>query len=129
MAKNSKKELNSAKELRESGDRISVNILVDYKTKGTYLFDFCQDLGVGGVFIATEKPNAVGEEFELSFTIPDSRQTLTVMGKVTWVQPKLAGKPTVYPGMGVQFLNFSGEKRKILEDFVKRYGALQKKPA
>lgn len=129
MAKNSKKDLNLAKEQRESGDRISVNILVDYKNKGTYLFDFCQDLGAGGVFIATERPNAVGEEFELSFTIPDSRQTLTVMGKVTWVQPKVTGKPNIYPGMGVQFLNFSGEKRKILEDFVKRYGALQRKPA
>lgn len=129
MAKNSKKSSAGADENRVSGERIPVNILVDYKSQGTYLFDFCRDLGAGGVFIATEKPSAVGEELELSFTIPDAKKTLSVKGKVTWIQSKIETKPQVSPGMGVQFQDFSSEQRKMLEEFVERYAALVKKPA
>ncbi len=129
MAKNSKKSASTVEESRISGERIPVNILVDYKSKGTYLFDFCHDLGAGGVFIATEKPSAVGDELELSFTIPDAKKTLSVKGKVTWTQSKVEAKPHVSPGMGVQFKDFSSEQRQTLEEFVKRYAAFQKKPA
>jgi type IV pilus assembly protein PilZ len=129
MAKNSKKSSAQGDENRVSGERIPVNILVDYKSKGTYLFDFCRDLGAGGVFIATDKPSAVGEELELSFTIPDAKKTLSVKGKVTWIQSKIETKPQVSPGMGVQFQEFSSEQRKMLEEFVARYAALVKKPA
>jgi len=129
MAKNSKKSASPGEESRISGERIPVNILVDYKSKGTYLFDFCRDLGAGGVFIATDKPSAVGEELELSFTIPDAKKTLSIKGKVTWIQAKIEAKPHVSPGMGVQFKDFSSEQRRMLEEFVERYAAFLKKPA
>jgi len=118
-----------SEDLRETGQRIDVNILVDYQAKGTYLFDFCKDLGTGGVFIATEHPQAVGEELNLSFTIPDSKKTLSVKGKVMWTQPKVTGRSDILAGMGIQFRDFTPEQRKLLEEFVNRYGSLLKKPA
>lgn len=127
MGQKSKK--NGNDELRETGKRIAVNILVDYQAKGNYLFDFCTDLGAGGVFIATEQPQNLGEELQLSFTIPDSKKTLTLKGKVVWIQPKVSAKPEIQAGIGVQFIEFTPEQRKVLEDFVTRYGTLLKKPA
>lgn len=109
-------------ESRTSGERIPVNLLVDYQSKeGHYLFDFCKDLGTGGIFIQTERPLGQGEELELTFTIPDSKKTLAAKGKVMWVQQRIKDRPELTAGMGVQFMNFAKEQRTQLEEYIKRY--------
>lgn len=101
--------------------RLPVQLLVDYRSKnGSYLFDFCRDLGTGGVFIETENPLKTGEEVSLTFTIPDSKETLAATGKVIWVQKALPEK-NLPAGMGVQFDEFTGEQRTLLQDFLRRY--------
>lgn len=113
-------DLASAKEGR-SGRRVPIQLLVDYKSGGSYLFDFCKDLGTGGVFIQTDKPLPMGSPIELTFTIPDSKETLVTKGTVIWVQAPVVEKEELVAGMGVQFSGFSGEQRRILESFVQRY--------
>jgi type IV pilus assembly protein PilZ len=103
--------------------RIPIQMLVDYRSGGNYLFDFCRDMGTGGVFIETLKPLAVGSDLELTFTIPDSKETLRTSGKVIWSQPPIADRKDVSAGMGVQFENFSAQNRKLLDEFIARYGA------
>ncbi len=108
---------------REDGrgsQRVPIQLLVDYQCGGNYLFDFCKDLGAGGVFIETNSPLDHGSEVKLVFTLPDSKETLEARGRVIWVQAKVPGKD-LSPGMGVQFENFDNRQRKILEDFVARY--------
>jgi type IV pilus assembly protein PilZ len=101
--------------------RVPVNLLVDYRCDGNYLFDFCRDLGAGGVFINTPKPLALGSDIELTFTIPDSKETLHAAGKVIWVQAIVDGRADLSPGMGVQFSAFDKSSRKLLEKFVERF--------
>ncbi len=101
--------------------RVPIQLLVDYKADGHYLFDFCKDLGAGGVFIQTTKPLPTGANIDLTFTIPDSKETLMTRGTVIWVQAPVAERKDLTPGMGVQFAAFSSEQRIVLEEFVKRY--------
>lgn len=101
--------------------RVPIQLLVDYKADGSYLFDFCRDLGTGGVFIQTSKPLPTGSDIDLTFTIPDSKETLNTKGTVIWAQQPVAGRKDLVPGMGVQFSGFSGEQRRLLEGFVERY--------
>jgi type IV pilus assembly protein PilZ len=108
-----------------SGFRVPVQLLVDYRADGHYLFDFCRDLGTGGVFIQTTSPLNTGADIELTFTIPDSKETLSTKGKVIWVQSTIADRPDLIPGMGVQFATFDVEQRETLERFVARYAAAQ----
>ena len=108
---------------RTSGTRIPIQLLVDYKADGNYLFDFCKDLGEGGVFIETKNPKKQGSELELTFTIPDSKQTLSTKGKVIWVQEPIEGRQDLTPGMGIQFESFDSNDRKTLEEFVRRYSS------
>jgi uncharacterized protein (TIGR02266 family) len=108
---------------KESGrlnQRIPIQLLVDYRCDGNYLFDFCRDLGTGGVFIETKNPLEHGATVDLVFTLPDSKETLEAKGKVIWVQSEIPGKGLT-PGMGVQFDSFDAHQRKVLEDFVSRY--------
>lgn len=104
-----------------SGRRVPIQLLVDYKADGNYLFDFCKDLGTGGVFIQTNKPLPTGSAIDLTFTIPDSKETLIAKGTVIWVQDVVTDRKDLVPGMGVQFKAFSGEQRRLLEEFVVRY--------
>ncbi len=104
-----------------SGRRVPIQLLVDYKADGNYLFDFCKDLGTGGVFIQTNKPLPTGSAIDLTFTIPDSKETLIAKGTVIWVQGAVGERKDLVPGMGVQFKGFSGEQRRLLEEFVVRY--------
>ena len=100
--------------------RVPVQLLVDYRSEGNYLFDFCRDLGTGGVFIETTKPLSHGSVVELTFTLPDSKETLEAKGRVIWVQTAIPEKNTA-AGMGVQFEEFTQEQRVILQEFVDRY--------
>lgn len=102
--------------------RIPIQMLVDYRSGGNYLFDFCRDLGTGGVFIETNSPLTVGSHLELTFTIPDSKETLQTVGKVIWSQQPVSERKDITPGMGVQFDNFSEQNRKLLDNFIQRYG-------
>ena len=104
-----------------SGRRIPINLLVDYQSDGNYLFDFCRDLGSGGVFIETKTPLPQGSEVNLTFTLPDCNETLDAKGKVIWVQTPITGRTDLTPGMGVQFHSFSTEQRSTLEHFINRY--------
>ena len=115
-----------SKENRLAGERIPIQLLVDYKADGHYLFDFCKDLGEGGVFIESKNPKPQGTLLELTFTIPDSKETLSTKGRVIWVQEALSERPDLNSGMGVQFLAFGHEERKTLEAFVQRYSRMQK---
>ena len=101
--------------------RVPIQLLVDYRSpNGSYLFDFCRDLGTGGVFIETKKPLEAGSQVSLTFTIPDSKETLEASGKVMWVQTEVPGKDLV-PGMGVQFDEFSAAQREMMQEFIDRY--------
>lgn len=102
--------------------RVPIQLLVDYKSDGHYLFDFCRDLGTGGVFIETKTPLSSGSEIELTFTIPDSKETLRTKGKVIWSQAPIANRNDINVGMGVQFTQFSESQRQLLDDFIRRYG-------
>ncbi len=102
--------------------RVPIQLLVDYKAGGTYLFDFCKDLGSGGVFIETKQPLSSGSVLDLTFTIPDSKETLRAKGKVIWSQAPIPGRSDVNPGMGVQFSEFNDSQRKTLDEFIRRYG-------
>ena len=102
------------------GRRVPIQLLVDYKADGNYLFDFCRDLGTGGVFIQTAKPLPMGSPIDLTFTIPDSKETVTTKGSVIWAQQTVEGRKDLVPGMGVQF-SASESQRRLLENFVQRY--------
>lgn len=100
--------------------RVPIQLLVDYQAGGNYLFDFCRDLGSGGIFIETPNPQPTGSEVELTFTLPDSKETLEVKGEVIWSQKAEPSKDIV-AGMGVQFKNYDSTSHKLLEEFVRRY--------
>ena len=68
----------------------------------------------GGLFIPTAKTYKLGDEVFMLLTLTDSKDKLTVAGKVAWITPKGAQGNKI-AGIGVQFseLDKGATKSKI----------------
>ena len=69
--------------------------------------EVANDISLGGMFIRTEEPEAIGSVIFLEFDLKDGSKLLRGYGKVVRVNPK--GVPDFDAGMGIEFLKFDDE--------------------
>ncbi len=69
-----------------------------------------RDLSVGGIFVDTKEPCAIGTLLDLRFHLAENDPIIIAKGEIRYVVPKL--------GMGVQFSEISNEDRKRIAEFV-----------
>jgi type IV pilus assembly protein PilZ len=93
---------------RKRGERLPVEVKVDYRTVGSFITDYTKNISRGGVFIRTSLPLEVGEKIRLRITLPDGDAPFALDGIVKWVST-IRDKDKHPPGMGVEFTNFTDE--------------------
>src|ERR1051326_3465024 len=89
-----------------SATRDPVNLKVDWKVEGHFLFENSTNISEQGIFVETKKPMEPGTMLNLQFKLPDTAGTIEVLGEVIWVnqiRPGQTDHPN--PGMGVRFVN------------------------
>ena len=104
----------------KGGDRLPVEVKVDYRTVGSFITDYTKNISRGGVFIRTSLPLEVGEHIRLRITLPDGDAPFALDGVVKWVST-LRDRDKHPPGMGVEFTNFSDQVKEQLERLVGNY--------
>ncbi len=75
------------------------------------------DIGVGGAYIATDRPAAVGSRLDLEIEVPGPASPIALAAEVRWVANAdrlIAGRE---PGMGVKFAALDVEALLSLSDF------------
>lgn len=107
---------------RRVTQRAGVEVDIGFQSETNFFTGFSQDISEGGIFIATYDLLDRGTEMAVSFTLPDGH-LVSCTGVVRWIREHNEMTPDVYPGMGVQFMNLSGEDRQAIEGF------LQQRPA
>ncbi len=62
----------------------------------------------GGLFIPTTRPHQFGDEVFVMLNLPESTETMPVVGHVVWITPEGASgnRPA---GIGIQFLELEGK--------------------
>ena len=110
----------SSSENRKS-PRLPADVKVDYRTVGSFITDYTRNISQGGIFIRTSLPLDVGERVRLRLTLPDGDAPFALDGVVKWVST-LKDREKHPPGMGIEFVDFTDEVKKKLEDMVKTYG-------
>jgi CheY-like chemotaxis protein len=85
-----------------------------------------EDITLSGLYVATEVPVSKGEELNLSFMLPGSDTPLEVRGRVAWVNSGSKGRTGLKPGIGIEFLEITGQgipflRRAELNVFVSRH--------
>ena len=86
--------------------RLPIRITVEYEDMEDFLTDYTANLSIGGMFIETAEPLAVGTRFRLRFTVPGRPTPIDTVAVVRWSQPAARRSP-VAPGMGVRFEELS----------------------
>jgi len=115
----------SAARAIDTGDRryqrrLPIRITVEYEDMEDFLTDYTANLSIGGMFIETEEPLAVGTHFRLRFTVPTRTSPIDTIAEVRWSQDRTAGSPMA-PGMGVRFQELSPTDLDAVQEMLARW--------
>lgn len=100
--------------------RALCDIKAEYRTTESFLGAYMKQVGLGGLFIENDDPPPMGEEIELSFSLPDDTHIIKAKGKVVWRMMN----PThdvFAKGVGVKFIEISDKDKKKISDFVESH--------
>ncbi len=105
---------------RRSDRRLPIRVLVEYECVEDFLVDFTANISIGGMFIKTDKPLAVGTRFRLRFKLPDDDEPIDTVAEVRWVLPPEEAGPMA-AGMGICFEDLSAGDRKKVEKLLEEW--------
>jgi uncharacterized protein (TIGR02266 family) len=106
----------SFNEDRRERVRYAVRINVNYRHGDTYLFSRTSNVSELGIFLVSENPLSKDTTISLEFDIPNSRKSIQVLGRVTWVETR---KGTSEPGMGIQFIGLTADTQKQIRSLIR----------
>lgn len=83
------------------------------------LTDYSVNMSTGGVFIESRKILAEGTEITVKFKLPNTDSIIVARATVAWVNdPAALKKPSLPPGMGLQFSDLSLEDLHTIRAFL-----------
>ena len=100
--------------------RVVADVKVDYRTIGSFITDYTQNISKGGLFIQTSLPLEVGARVRLRLTLPGGDVPFGIDGIVKWVATTRE-KDNHLPGMGIEFVDFDEYTQQKLEALVRAY--------
>ena len=81
--------------------------------------NYSVNMSSGGVFIETDKIMPEGTPLIVKFKLPDNETVIACNARVAWVnEPGNVRKPSLPPGMGLQFLDLSLEKLHAIQGYL-----------
>ena len=84
---------------------------------GNVFFGYAGDISASGMFISTVNPRQKGEQFTLQFSIPGAPAPISVTAEVVWVREHSVDAEFP-PGMGIRFIDISGDAAEAIRAFV-----------
>lgn len=100
--------------------RLPVRITVEYEDTEDFLTDYTANLSIGGMFIETQEPLAVGTRFRLRFSVPGREAPIDTVAEVRWAQGRAPGSPMA-PGMGVRFETLASADLQAVQDMLSHW--------
>jgi len=102
---------------RRAADRVDVTWDVDCRAEDTFLYACITNVSELGIFVSTNEPLEPGTAVLLKFAPHGVHPEFELRGVVQWVNPiKLLANRN--PGMGVTFVDITGEDRERLVDVI-----------
>jgi uncharacterized protein (TIGR02266 family) len=107
---------------KRQSHRLHHELPVAYRSVGGFLSDWATDISRGGLFINTRKPLPVGTPVRLTLQLPAAKCPVDIAGRVARVS-EVGNAVNTAPGMGIEFTDLDGAKRREIEAFVERLRA------
>ena len=99
-------------------ERLPITLEVNYHTEMEFLNARTRNLSAGGMFIRTLYPLPEGTELNIKFAIPEIKIDFSVTARVVWSARGAPKGGADEAGMGINFLNLSEEKAKIITHYI-----------
>lgn len=106
-------------EERRSYERTALKASVHWNSDTNFYTGFANDIGEGGLFVATHQVLPLESVIELEFSIPGKPEPIKAEGKVRWVR-EFNESSDAEPGMGIQFDALSRDDQEQIQAFVGR---------
>ena len=107
--------MSSSEDERRNGDRVPIELKVEYKRLNTFFADYTRNISRGGTFIGTVRPLPVGTEFMFALGVPNMAQPLRLRGKVIWTTSTDDATKANPAGMGIEF-QYSNDQERIAKE-------------
>jgi uncharacterized protein (TIGR02266 family) len=91
-----------------------VRIRLRYPDLDSFVEKFAPNVTRGGVFLASRNVQPVGEVIDFEIQLVSGEVALAGRGRVTWVKEFNPAEPNRPFGMGVQFVDLTGQSRAVL---------------
>lgn len=115
IANNAFAPLHDSRECR----RVDLDVSVDLESDHNFYTGLTQNIGSGGLFVATNALRSVGDRLTLRFTLPSDERPLTVDAEVRWIRENSAlHRREGATGMGLQFVGLTPETAAAIRKFM-----------
>jgi len=102
---------------KRTTNREPVEIKVEYRTMGSFLSEWSDNLSRDGIFVQSSHPLKIGTQVRLVFSLPDIPLLFDLNGVVRWQRQAKDNKPNK-PGMGIEFMQMDESTSKRIEIFL-----------
>ncbi|HEY5595527.1 MAG TPA: PilZ domain-containing protein [Nitrospiria bacterium] len=92
---------------------------VTEERKKEHLFGYAKNISRSGLYIQSVNPRQPGEQFTISFLIPNTEIRVRCQCEVVWMR-KYHPKISVEPGYGVRFLDLSTGVADAIDQWIKQ---------
>jgi uncharacterized protein (TIGR02266 family) len=97
--------------------RGDVEMPVQLKTDSESFVGTSKNIGVGGLFVATERPFQVGDRLAIEFSLPELDRLVSVAAEVRWIRDAAPGGSA---GIGLRFVRLPIVSAIAIQEYVRR---------
>ena len=98
--------------------RIPIRVRVEYTSMADFIDDYTSNISLGGMFVHSTKPLAIGTRFRLRFRLPGRNKPIETYAFVRWVADAAqAGEE--HCGMGIQFDDLRPSDQRFIEEWLR----------
>ena len=103
---------------RQKTQALETDIELDVYSEHNFYTGFSANISDGGgLFVATYKPQAVGDRLRVRFKLPGIEEPIEAKVEVQWIREAGASEEGA-PGFGGQFVEVSDEAKAAIERFL-----------
>ncbi len=121
MANRFEKMVNRVAEFSSRTDtRVQKTLSLTYKDDQAFINAYTSNISTGGLFIKTEKPLRLGDQFLLRLQVPALQEPLKISCEVAWVSGPAEATAKEPAGMGIKFIEMSKGDREVLKQYLSK---------
>ncbi len=95
-------------------------VRIEFSNMSSFVSECVTNISVGGMFITTDTPAAVGTRFGFELAVGSDLRMVSGSAEVVWVREAGTGSPHP-PGVGVRFVELDDVSRSIIFRIVDRH--------